>query len=497
MAWLAGRRDLDHGNRAALMLSIPEFNQHGLTSDDPLAVCSQVARHLAAETKSSATNRSVLRAEARARAWLEQGVTALTATECGLPESGSYSPLLSAWGDLSLLDNKKVALLNSRKPRGISPRARWLKRTVTVAASELALSANVLVSGYGNCSYELSCFLAARHRAGLIMVCDCPLPLTGPGEVKKKFLLKYRSLFSNQGTLVISGFSPGRSPSRKEAQVMRDELVAALADTLLGVEIREKGNMFRILDLALEKGRRVAVLDTPETGRETAGNRRLLLRGARAIPVQDFPQASPQYPTPPARPRATMARNLPTQKTYLFHFTRACPGPWPGQTLDDYYRSLVEEDPAAGHSALDTLRRILAEKRIRAGCRLTRRNIPAVSLTACSLAELDHLIRWRPALIRWTMEPFGLAIDKEAAMDQGAQPVLYGDEECWRRLPPQRHFLFQLHQAGQIDWTREKEWRCPGDLVLEGLAQDQLLAVVPAEYDDEIRDFFEGRVIAV
>jgi hypothetical protein len=498
MAWLAQRRDLNYQNQTALLAALSNLDRSGPAAEAHPALDQRLARLLEAAPKTLATGPSERRAVTQARTWLEQGVAALTANECGLalcPDG--FGPLLSAWGDLTLLNRKKIAFLNSRTPRRLSPRDRWLRRTITLAEAELAPANTVLVSGYGNYPYELSCFLAARRQTGLIMVCDGTLPLAGPEAIRREFLHRYQPLFSTGGTLVISGVTPGRPPARQACQVMRDELVAALADLLFGVEIRDRGNMFRLLDAGLTQGGRVAVLDAAENDRATAGNRRLLLRGARPISVPKLPLAVPQSPPPPVPSGTTLVRNLPDLNHFLFHFTRSCPGPWPGQDLRDFYRSLVEEDPAASHTALDTLFRILTEKRIRAGCRLTRKKIPAVSLTACSPAELDDLIHWRPALGRWTMEPFGLGVAREAAVAQGAEPVLYGDEELWRRLPPARQFLFQLHQDHQMDWTREKEWRCPGDLMLDGLGRENLLAVVPRGWEHQVREFFQGRVIAV
>jgi len=92
----------------------------------------------------------------------------------------------------------------------------------------------------------------------------------------------------------------------------------------------------------------------------------------RPVARRKFEQAAPEF------------EQLAKGSRYLIHYTRACPGPWPGQKIMDYCRSLVRGDKDSMHTAFDTLMRIIRERRIRGGARLTRGNCPVVSFTECA-----------------------------------------------------------------------------------------------------------------
>jgi hypothetical protein len=89
------------------------------------------------------------------------------------------------------------------------------------------------------------------------------------------------------------------------------------------------------------------------------------------------------------------------------------------------------------------------------------------------------MIQWNAALVRWTFEPYGIAISKEALIHAGAAPVIYTHGDEYTRLPPDERYRFQIHEPPDKDWTREKEWRIKGDLLLDRFSRDDLI-VVPA-----------------
>jgi hypothetical protein len=210
-----------------------------------------------------------------------------------------------------------------------------------------------------------------------------------------------------------------------------------------------------------------------------AGNKRLYDAGA-AVWTDD------KQKSVIIKPREFFSSTLPVDYSdypppgALTHFTRECPGPWPGQSRGDYYRGLVEGDASAAHTAFDTLNRILEEKRIRCGMTLIRGSAGVVAFTSAGLCHVHSLMRWRRGLGRWTFQPYGLMVDRKALRDRGARPVVYGDDHVWRRLPARHRYRFQKRRSTAGAWSKEKEWRLPMDLILDGLTEKEMCILVPS-----------------
>jgi len=418
---------------------------------------------------------------------LSQGVFTLKPEQLRLnfPSPDPPPPLFFAWGDRTVLDRPRAAVLNSRKPRLIRPNDRWLLATKSLTRRAMAEGYAILAS-LGLNHYELVAFLAAEADHPLVIVCDDLLPQMRPDKKRAEFFDQFRSLAQTRLLLWLSPFSPGRLPPKNQRQPWRDACLVGLADKIFAAEIRSGGHMEKLIGQALKNQTPVEIFRPKLFDRATAGNQRLLELGALSRPEEDSVTAAPQAAHPHSPPsKAGLIRPGLENEIFLFHFTRACPGPWPGQDLKDYYQALIRGDPDAGHTAFDTLRRILDQGLIRAGSRLTRGNRPVVSFTACGLEELAGLVRWNPALIRWTLEPYGLALPRRTLMELGAAPVLYGGEDLWAGLPPEKRFLFQLHRPPKTDWSGEKEWRLAGDLSLKAFGKNQVKVIVPREDQTE------------
>jgi hypothetical protein len=139
---------------------------------------------------------------------------------------------------------------------------------------------------------------------------------------------------------------------------------------------------------------------------------------------------------------------------------------------------LLDGDEDAEHSGFHTLMRILDERLIRASAKLTRGSSHLVSFTECLPAELRKLILWRKGLIRWTFEPYGVAIAKDCLVELGAKHVIYGDEKRYADLSEQEQFLFQLQMDSGTDWSVEKEWRISGNVRLDKIPPGDILVIV-------------------
>jgi hypothetical protein len=81
-------------------------------------------------------------------------------------------------------------------------------------------------------------------------------------------------------------------------------------------------------------------------------------------------------------------------------------------------------------------------------------------------------------LIRWSFEPYGIAVLKKPLLDLGAKPVIYGDEKMFEDLSDDRKHLFQIRKRTGSDWSLEREWRLPGDFSLQRVPRDAITIIV-------------------
>jgi len=254
--------------------------------------------------------------------------------------------------------------------------------------------------------------------------------------------------------------------------------------------------MERLAIRALERGIEVRAFKPENSDRPSSGNKTLLELGARAYsapPVKGVGRASNNRAISIAKGSRVLTGLA--DDSYLIHFTRSCPGPWPGQGLDDFYRALLEAREGAAHTAFDTLFRILTERRVKASGRLIRGGHRVVSFTAQGLKDLRELVRWRRGLIRWTFEPYGVAVPRDDLVKLGAARVIYGGQDDWKNLSKDEKYRFQYHHPPETDWSVEKEWRLPGDLDLSLLSPDRIKVIVPSQREAELMAGFGFEVV--
>jgi hypothetical protein len=274
-------------------------------------------------------------------------------------------------------------------------------------------------------------------------------------------------------------------PCAKPCRLLRrDRMLARLADVHCVLAITSGGNLFPILEE--EQSRRPRsrwILVPARRCNENEGNFRLLEanpKRTRSFSLRIEAEPLPFPETPPAFPPEIQ------WKDYLYHYTRACNGAWPGQSHEEYLQSLLRGDPDSGHTALDTLMRMVVEGKIRAGTGLVRGPEPVVSWTSRSPLELESIRQWNPALIRWTFEPFGIAVARTALKKIGAKPAIYGGNALYSRLDPSDRFRFQLHQPPGRSWKQEREWRSRGDLSIAAIPAGDVAIFVPGPFEASI-----------
>lgn len=362
-----------------------------------------------------------------------------------------------AWlGDRTLLTWPTHAILNSRQ--GACPHGgeAWVQRTVE-AAMRCARAGSVLVTGIGLPTWELGLWGGAQALGSAVIV--TPVDPRWPRERVDKALHAVLDDFGlmRQDCLVVPYHDPGKAPKR--LWPARDRWVLEQAGTWVPVSYRPDGFFARALRERAEGARideRFLADYSPEK--------------ARYSPAPDPEQAS----------NTLSALDFP----FAIHWTRTCRGPWPGESRDAYYTDLVASRHRYPRSALDTLRRILREGRIRgSGWRMPLQR-PMVSLSAAAVEAQIERMRWRRRYARPSYEPYGIAVSLSALERLGGHAVSYGPAGQGPASLRERLFYQSVDPEGE-DWSQEAEWRTNGDLDLSRLAEDEAAVLVPTREEAE------------
>ncbi len=167
-----------------------------------------------------------------------------------------------------------------------------------------------------------------------------------------------------------------------------------------------------------------------------------------------------------------MRSQVDLESEWLTHCTRGRSGPWPDESLQEYYDQLLLGERARGFHARESLLRILKMQRILATDYLKRGGQKSVSLSAVPLWKLLERRTFQSHLGRWDWEPYGICIRKSIAGCQGAREVVYVDKAVddssakhpgsglgTPLLPPAESW--ELEYVSNI-WKEEREWRHPG-----------------------------------
>ena len=163
----------------------------------------------------------------------------------------------------------------------------------------------------------------------------------------------------------------------------------------------------------------------------------------------------------------------------LIHWTRGTYAPWNDEVEADYFDALTEAITGNPRDGLATLQRIVHSGVLRGDGRMIRGGQPVVSFMEGDPAQIVRLIRYRPALRRWTFEPYGIALPRAILESLGARPVVYGSKEMYAELPPNDRPYYQFYGRNN-EWIDEWEWRLVGDLDLSKIS-DYIRLIVPTE----------------
>jgi len=486
-ALLSEKQELDYRARSRILSQMDSFDF--LSSQGAIEAIRNAALKAGADPSHwKCPPRSMFQLMLRkAEEWSQSGVRVISTENIAAPRAWMHdlAPLLFAWGNLEILNQPAAAILNSRKPRQASPDDRWLTRTKFLAYSAIERGFGI-ASSYGQLTYCITSMLAKGSPT--LVICDGVLPFMQPRQQLQRFLTEYGDLFDTRTTLFLSPFPPGHVPQRAFRYRERDHLVGALASLVLVGEVSDHGNMRSVLDIVIKRGIPVEYAndllphrtDGPFT--INSGKGIDLERESLTGRIDSKSGSSSKRSVR----KVAIYNELPDQNSHLFHYTRSCPGPWPGQSWAEYSESLVKNLPGASHTGFDSLIRILQEKRIRGSRKLIRGAGAVVCFSECGPQEIEKLIEWRKGLLRWNFEPYGLAFAREALFKLGARPTIYGIEEAFEDLSEELKHLFQFQRSYGKQWAAEKEWRIKGDLCLADLDDQDIVVIVPTLKEAEI-----------
>jgi hypothetical protein len=410
---------------------------------------------------------------------------------------------------------RRTAIVSSRLPRLLDPRGTWLKG-LRAALGNVHDMGEVVVCGHGAAGCELVLRGAVRQNSpAIVLQCD-----ERHGRA--------RTASSTSTTVGVPNPcvpEAGSPPTAEIASIAaRDRAAIAWADRVIVLRLRTGGNLHRLLRARMQSSDAdISLVDLP--GLQSRQSRdELTAMGARLwVPVgnsdpkrqssvsaagpetrplgwalTDSITGAPGLRAAPATPPQLISCPIASGWDFLTHTTRACPGPWPNQSRDDYFDSLLDARPDGDHSALAALRRIVAERRLVASSHTIRSGFRVVSFSAVPLAELPQLRVFRSHRGRWDFEPYGLCIRHRWLEARGAQAVIYTGDSDWSRLGdadrPFFQYVRQLDSTAPppdphrppIDWSLEREWRHVGDLDLNDLPRNDGMLFVPTRAEAEI-----------
>ncbi len=355
-------------------------------------------------------------------------------------------------GNPDILGEPRVAVFNSRQGKIPDSASPWLQNTLELTAN-LAGNSAALVSSAGMITWEMVTFKAAECGGAVILLLPEIEPALIPGLADN--ILRDFELDQDR-TLMIFPDPEAELELKYKKFPKRDFWVAAIADRLYPVSIRSSGNLARLMELfsiipgKVEDKFRI---DYAKPSGSPFSLAKLMKLAGRAEEEED-------------------------DWDYLTHWTRTTINPWPGESKAEFCRSLAEASGGYSHDGYGTLCRILRDKRIFASDKFIKGGFEVVSLTELPPWELSKMIKWRSRLLRWTFEPYGIAVKRDVLEGLGARKVIYGHDYQYRFLQGEDRAYFQSAGRDGNDWREEKEWRFPEDIDLKLFSPDDVKVIV-------------------
>ena len=433
-------------------------------------------------------------------------------------------PLVQSWlgprewlSSGPLPQETKTAIVSSRLPRTLNPHGPWLQ--ALRAALERVLSRHrLLVIAPGSAGHELILRGAERLAVPTVLVHCWDRCVQSDAYWQRELEQSLGSAPRRHQTELWALAGQSTDSGNTQQQELRttperDRAAIAWGEEVIVLGLRLGGNIHKLLKRRLaDASGSVCIIDLPHLQSRTV-RREMLELGAMlwnplstsSTPV--FFQSSATSAQIAIAPHAATGLQAPIEfsrddnhREFLTHTTRACSGPWPNQSHQDYWDSLLDARPDSDHSPLAALTRIVVQRRLIASSQAIRGGYGVVCFTAVPVWELPRLRTFRSHRGRWDFEPYGICIRRDWLQSRGARPVRYGDESVWNELEPGERAYFQcLRQPTRtsdpakpviskpvIDWSIEQEWRMVGDLDLSTLSEREGFVFV-ASIEEAVR----------
>ncbi|MFN5769464.1 MAG: hypothetical protein ACK5ZC_17495 [Pirellulaceae bacterium] len=240
-----------------------------------------------------------------------------------------------------------------------------------------------------------------------------------------------------------------------------DSLMAILVDSMEVIHCMPKGQTERALQLRTKT--LPELRDTIHRWDRQAAPASQFATGLhRSIRTSGSFEA--RHATAPIFPLPEKPHRAPGASDWLVHCTRANPGQWPQQNLGEHIDEILCQDRWEIPSPLETLIRILQDRRLLATGYLKRSGSRSISFSAKPLRDLLDSRCYQRHLQRWDWEPYGIALTKRHLLQLGARPVRYG---------------IDADAEVQARWQMEEEWRLDRDLSLTDLPWGSGFVFVP------------------
>ena len=339
----------------------------------------------------------------------------------------------------------KVLILNSAHGKYPSGKDRWIQATVKLIDT-LARDNVTLICSTEPSPWDLVTYLAGKHtlNAELIVKSDN----NEKGEAEFSHILSEYNLYRTRTQPLYLEKTSDKHTQPKELWRIRDRIAVSTADVIYPVSIRPGGRLDQLINL---EGVKPKIRNEFRIIRNSEGYKPGYVLEGRGI-----------NPLPGGE--------------WLVHWTRASQGPWPGETAGKFYSDLLENPAVYVRSAMATLARIFEEQLVRGSSWKMSHGERAAAFTSLSIEDAVPLMRWRKRYVRYTFEPYGIAVRRSSLAGCGARPVTY-EQDTNVNAEVDRLYT---HAPGKItDWTQEKEWRVSGDISLERIDRRDLIALVP------------------
>ncbi len=345
-----------------------------------------------------------------------------------------------------------VSVLNSRQGKTPVGKDPWVKKTID-AVRALNEKGVTILSSTGMQTWGLLTW-AVGHYGGRQIVVHPLFRDEDPEKWIEEIIDEYNLAPEKTGFAFYKTDCPLSRP--KKAWPERDRTVVHLSDDIYPISVRRGGNLYEMIRKFKTKWARVK----------------------DDFAVDYHPRKIDKLCLPS---KDELKRKFCDREwNYITHWTHTFAGPWPGENRADFYKAISISGDDYPRSSFESICRILRCGKIFGTTENFRNNIPSVSFTALSPFESIDLMRWNPRKGRYSMEPYGIAIDSEVASEYGVRPVVYGDEEIYSNLDDEGKLYFQA-DGKKANWRMEHEWRLAGDFDISALPKGSFFAIVPTE----------------